>query len=457
MTTLPLPPAVSLLIGLLLITALLYGALSLMTRKQGAPVWEGLSAGALAALVPLAVIWLGVFGLSIGAVYVGIWRFMHGEASVSIGLGGLIAALLGAPFLIWSTILKTQTVRYQKEGHMTDRISKAVEQLGVEKTVRRDGVETTEPNIEVRIGAILSLERIAQDSTTHDKGRDHVRVMEILCAYIRENAPVRKAKTSMRRDFQLRNENVSQHNPPVSEEQYLLENNFPGSEDAEDYLSVHAAIAWARTLKSPREDVSIALKVIKNRSPEQIKIEREWIEQPNRIPLSKSSRKAHAHTEEGAVISHEKGFRLDLRNCNLQKSDLSGGYFNNALLTGTSLEGSYIVSTSLTGADFGFANLDGSVVINTNLSGAGFTLAKYEGIGFHNTDLSLVSALASEQLAACFGDASILLPDHLKRPDHWPDWKLPDSAPKGEPSFFTEREKWRANPDAYTPPPNPNA
>jgi hypothetical protein len=40
----------------------------------------------------------------------------------------------------------------------------------------------TEPNIEVRIGAILSLERIAQDSTRYDNGRDHVRVMEILCA-----------------------------------------------------------------------------------------------------------------------------------------------------------------------------------------------------------------------------------------------------------------------------------
>ena len=80
---------------------------------------------------------------------------------------------------------------------MTDRISKAVEQLGAEKTVKVHGkdaegkditVEETKPNIEVRIGAILSLERIAQDSTKHDKGRDHVRVMEILCAYVRENA-----------------------------------------------------------------------------------------------------------------------------------------------------------------------------------------------------------------------------------------------------------------------------
>ena len=43
----------------------------------------------------------------------------------------------------------------------------------------------TLPNIEVRVGAIYALERISQDSP-----RDHIQIMEILTAYIRENAPV---------------------------------------------------------------------------------------------------------------------------------------------------------------------------------------------------------------------------------------------------------------------------
>lgn len=122
---------------------------------------------------------------------------------INLGAGALIVALLGAPFLIWSTVLKHQTLRYQKEGHITDRINKAVEQLGAEKTVKVRGkdaegkditIEETRPNLEVRIGAILSLERIAQDSTRYDRGRDHVRVMEILCAYVRENAPASSAQ-----------------------------------------------------------------------------------------------------------------------------------------------------------------------------------------------------------------------------------------------------------------------
>jgi len=70
---------------------------------------------------------------------------------------------------------------------ITDRINAAVLGLGAEKKVKvtENGhvIERTEPNIEVRIGAILALERIAK------KNLDvHVQIMEFLCTYIRENA-----------------------------------------------------------------------------------------------------------------------------------------------------------------------------------------------------------------------------------------------------------------------------
>jgi len=65
-----------------------------------------------------------------------------------------------------------------------------VEQLGATREVREWDEDTQrdvyrhEPNIEVRLGAIYALERISQDSE-----RDHIAVMEVLCAYVRENAP----------------------------------------------------------------------------------------------------------------------------------------------------------------------------------------------------------------------------------------------------------------------------
>lgn len=282
-TTLPISPiyfwTAFALLGILTVSALIYWALSGIGRDRPPPIWENLHDRWAGPTIFLGLVWLGLFTLTIIAAYVGVWQAIYakGEAGQpNLGLGALLAALLGAPFVIWGTWLKYQTVRFQKEGHMTDRISKAVEQLGAEKKVDRIGrsvtiwtgkpvrisypeerifefmekprtkigsperhthynhetddalegnwcdvvswpdertviewqnqpvlPEKTEalgavgswtvysesvPNIEVRIGAILSLERIAQDSTSHDRGRDHVRVMEILCAYARENA-----------------------------------------------------------------------------------------------------------------------------------------------------------------------------------------------------------------------------------------------------------------------------
>lgn len=102
---------------------------------------------------------------------------------IDLGAGALIVALLGAPFLIWRTVIAQGNLEVAREGQITDRISKAVEQLGAERTVNGDGGQT-EANIEVRIGGILALERIAQDSVRFHQGRDHVRIMELLCAYM---------------------------------------------------------------------------------------------------------------------------------------------------------------------------------------------------------------------------------------------------------------------------------
>ncbi|MCA8834408.1 MAG: pentapeptide repeat-containing protein [Proteobacteria bacterium] len=62
-----------------------------------------------------------------------------------------------------------------EQGLITDRINKAVENLGKSKN--------DIPVIEVRIGALYALERIAKDSE-----RDHVQIVEIFCAYIRTNS-----------------------------------------------------------------------------------------------------------------------------------------------------------------------------------------------------------------------------------------------------------------------------
>ena len=108
--------------------------------------------------------------------------------AIAVLLGVLVAAST-VPFALIRVWINDRTIKAAEQGLITDRINSAVTGLGVEKTVKQtaqDGTttENTDANIEVRLGAVYALERLSQDSD-----RDHIQIMEILCAYIRTNAP----------------------------------------------------------------------------------------------------------------------------------------------------------------------------------------------------------------------------------------------------------------------------
>ncbi|MBU3031489.1 hypothetical protein [Paracoccus marinaquae] len=52
--------------------------------------------------------------------------------------------------------------------------------------------------------------------------------------------------------------------------------------------------------------------------------------------------------------------------------------------------------------------------------------------------------------------ASVILPPGVTPPWHWPKWEFPPSPFDGTPTFDDEWLRWRADPDAYTPPPKPD-
>jgi hypothetical protein len=85
--------------------------------------------------------------------------------------------VVGGVFAVIALYYTYRRVRVAEQGHITDRYTKAIEQLGALTAMG-------EPNIEVRLGAIYALERIAFDSP-----RDHWTVMEVLTAYVRQNSP----------------------------------------------------------------------------------------------------------------------------------------------------------------------------------------------------------------------------------------------------------------------------
>lgn len=76
------------------------------------------------------------------------------------------AGVLAAGALVFTAL----NFRLSREGHVTDRYTKAIEQLGSER-------------LDVRLGAIYALERIMLDSA-----RDHPTIVEVLAAFVREHS-----------------------------------------------------------------------------------------------------------------------------------------------------------------------------------------------------------------------------------------------------------------------------
>ncbi|KRE55630.1 hypothetical protein ASG70_09945 [Phycicoccus sp. Soil748] len=82
-----------------------------------------------------------------------------------------LVALLVAAGAGGTLAYTARSYRLNREGHITERYTKAVEQLGHD-------------TLAVRLGAMYALERIAVDSH-----RDHQTVVEVLSAFIRKTAP----------------------------------------------------------------------------------------------------------------------------------------------------------------------------------------------------------------------------------------------------------------------------
>jgi hypothetical protein len=68
-------------------------------------------------------------------------------------------------------------IEVAREGQITERFTRAIDQLGATD-------ESGNKRLELRLGGIYALERIARDSE-----KDHWPIMEVLTAYVRENAP----------------------------------------------------------------------------------------------------------------------------------------------------------------------------------------------------------------------------------------------------------------------------
>ncbi|MEM6904823.1 MAG: pentapeptide repeat-containing protein [Pseudomonadota bacterium] len=288
----------------------------------------------------------------------------QGDAAEIRNIAYAVGALLGAlailatiPFQLIKTWMNERAALTAEAGQITDRINKAVEQLGAEKTVKDADGERTVANLEVRLGGIYALERIAQDSL-----RDHIQVMEILTAYIRHNAPTK---------------------------------GHPMRKEGEDLVS------FLNRLKGPRIDIQAAITVIGRRGDRQIEVERK---KGYRLDLRDCClRKADMSGE----------------HFNLDRARMSASLLEKAILIEARMEGANLTAARMEGANLTAAQMERADFFLARMEGAHLNRARMEGAFLVAADLTDARGLTQEALNSALGDPETILPERFERPSHW--------------------------------------
>ena len=270
------------------------------------------------------------------------------------------------------------------------RIARAEKRLGADLPNGSGPAGAAAPDLDLRIAALTALDEISRMSPALDAGRSHVRVMEILCAYIRENAPASDAVPFPLADWE------------------------PLRDDATEYeTSAHLAVRhvrfanrinsnardWAASLNSPRADIALALSILGRRGPAQRAAEARcggegdmatsWaFDTPCPVPpdpdaptfdIAALDRFTSDVRTWRAVMAGCRGYRPDLRDTNLQGADLSGVMLSGCRLDRARMEGATLTDARLQGAILRDARLDGAILHGVHLQGADLRRARLEG------------------------------------------------------------------------------
>jgi hypothetical protein len=365
--------------------------------------------------VLLAPLWAGIIVLILYSLWLLTASFSDAVALGEVrqhvlSLLGLVAtfvALLAAPYVIFMIFMAERRTRATEESYITGRISDAVTQLGTERTVWEDGVQNTEPNLEVRLGAIYTMERVAIESR-----RDHISIMETLCAYIRENT------RRPRFDEEASKEIWAKVAKKAKKQVWDLTNDE------------RAAVA---VLLPPRPDIQAALTIL-GRRDERAPGRLEYEAANNFVLDLRGSNIAYADLNsanlgpillddanlQGASLSVAKLQGASLNNANLQEADLFKVNLIGASLNGAQLQRSWL----------DWANFQGARMVMARFQEANMSAAEMLYAGVKAADFTGVTHLSDTQLDVMIGDGSTILPAGMIPPsvENWSQKELSSEA-----------------------------
>ena len=305
---------------------------------------------------------------------------------IAIRYFGIIAgagAIIGYIFATGRNIMLDNQNKINDRTRITESIGLAIAQIGA--------VNGSEPNIEVRLGGLYSLQSIMQDNEERE-----LSIVKILYAYVREN--LKRDKTKQPKQ---------------------VNNGF-------------------ETYKLP-EDIQAALNIISQFSKEQ-KAQGKKRPRDNELNFS--------HTDFSDYSLKRMDFRDAIfENANLSGTDLYQANLSGAFLHGANLSGVCAVMVDLSNARFLATNFSGASLhcifesqmgektiahvnfANAHLSALPLSNKKFINVSFSNTDLentefygadlSEAVNITQEQINLTRGDEKTIPPKGLYIPESW--------------------------------------
>lgn len=266
-------------------------------------------------------------------------------AEVDTMRGYLIQA--GAGILAFGALVYTSlNFRLSREGHVTDRYTRAIEQLG-------------SGQLDVRVGAVYALERIMIDS-----GRDHPTIVEVLAAFIREHSPASaKGLSQIAIDSARRRRTFSDVWIAYARERARATSATVGRPTPKE-----PRVSLLRTgTEHPATDVQAALTVLGRRPSGRV--------EQGRINLQ-GTKLTGANLEDASLADADLSF-ADLSGAHLARANLS-----RADLSCADLSNADMWHVDLFGADLSYADLTLAQAV-----GAGFTEADMRHVDLSDADL----------------------------------------------------------------------
>ncbi|KKG13800.1 hypothetical protein EO98_12850 [Methanosarcina sp. 2.H.T.1A.6] len=274
-------------------------------------------------------------------------------------------------------------LKVSQEGQITERFTRAIDQLGNKK-------------MEIRLGGVYALERIANESE-----KDYWPIMRILAAYIREKSPLKKENTEHKdAEEQKKDETLSTDIQVILEVICNLKHSFNEKLDLRnsnmrkaqlsrahlEWADLSGADIWGADLveahlestqlyKAHLEDAILVRAHLENADMREAHLERAYLQG---IDL-KDATLIGAHLEDvhlensvlvRAFLEETHLDRAYLEGAHLEYSHLKGAYLNDAHLKGIHLEIANLEGIHLKGADLEGVHFEGADLRGANLKGA---------------------------------------------------------------------------------------